>query len=128
VPALFEAIRDRLVELGYKVQSSTDINNETISIHRDEEGLLHTYNWKNNKHNLRNDHEEGDLYELFHTENYKFNEPLMINDYMVKFNKDSITVGCTLVDKETIKKIAEKFFTVTDKPVEDKNLTDNDPF
>ena len=115
VPALFEAIRDRLVELGYKVQSSTDINNETISIDRDKKGLLHTYNWKNNRHNLRSDHEEGSLYELFHTENYKFNESLMINDYRVEFNKDSITVGCTLVDKETIKKIAEHFFTVVEK-------------
>lgn len=37
-------------------------------------------------------------------------KPIMVGDDVVKFTDTGITVGCTSVDKETIKKIYERTF------------------
>ena len=114
IQELYDKIKNRLIQLGYKDSKFVLLQDGTITIESDYEKIRFTGSWPGSKSYLSS-HVEGDLNRLFYTEDYKYNQPLMINDYTVKFNKDSITVGCTLVDKETIKKIAEHFFTVVEK-------------
>ena len=129
IKELCDKIIARAIELGYN--DSLNIGGyKTVAIPWGvDEGiaLRHCFSWKEEK--LSHDHILGDFNTLFYTDTYKAKErPITVGDYTVKFLDDSIKVGCTTVDKETIKKIAENFFTVTDKPVENKNLTNNDPF
>lgn len=41
-------------------------------------------------------------------------EPILINNYEVKFEKDFIKVGCTTVTRAQIKEIAEHYFYLED--------------
>jgi hypothetical protein len=124
IKELCDKIIARAIELGYN--NNLNIGGyKTVAIPWNEKeglSLRHCYSWK--EEDLEYDHILGDFNTLFYTDTYKANErQITVGDYTVKFLDDSIKVGCTTVDKKTIKKIAEKFFTVTDKTVEN-----NDPF
>lgn len=112
---LKEVILERAREIGYEGDPYSTIS-VSINVENGRIAWTDTYTISRMKENSNNydDHELGDLEKLFTTDYYKFKKPLMINDYEVEFKVDGIQVGCQFVYKDVIKKIAEKFFIVSE--------------
>jgi hypothetical protein len=72
----------------------------------------------NNNNKFINSHTQGDhLDKVFDSKdintieniyNYLYNEEIVVGEYKVEFQKDSIKVGCQTVTKETLVKILDK--------------------
>lgn len=55
------------------------------------------------------DHVYGNFEKFLTTDEYSYEDPIMISGHKVLFNQDgSLTIGCTTVDKKTVDRIIDK--------------------
>jgi hypothetical protein len=118
---LYDAVLARIKELGYKPTNDC-FNDEPVDT------VLNSYmslagdgsvyysamvqNVEDWYRNVKPEH-RGDFFKLFHTDEYRKVEPIMINGYEVVFQKDCITVGCVVVPFTQIERIVERIHAKT---------------
>lgn len=109
-PSISKAVQERLFELGYGWPGNTVMHTDShhITINWNVLGEM-TYDTCAN-YIWEEESEKGSLDDLFNTEKYKLRKPIIIGEHEVEFKDDGVKVGCTFVDKKTVKKIYKKLF------------------
>ena len=117
---LFQAVRSRFAELGYDVSHYLKDARYNTAIEEGEERVLTCQDMSYARMNPSN-YTIGTLDDLFYTDKYKFVKPFFVKgkhgEYEGSVYTDTITFSDIVLTKKDIKKLAEYFFTVTEKEV-----------